>query len=229
VIDGLAPPIDPFILLGQIVRYCLSDSQAADLTLGQQFMNVRYCAHQIVRLMEFSSTALQIKQPIRSVARAFNIDHSAVKRGILCGYEDLPGRGRHRELSAEIGQGLVGWIVTKAHNHKAVNQTGPLDYCIKNLGTAITRGWVDSFLSRHDNDIFETKSSPQENQRLEVPRAFLEAGIEDTKTQIQNARAELVFNLGEIGISEWEDRIERKVMILSPMRDEKISMGFAGN
>jgi hypothetical protein len=43
-----------------------------------------------------------------------------------------------------------------------------------------------------------------------VPRAFLEAGIEDIKTHIQNACAELVFNLDEIGISEWEDRMKEK-------------------
>jgi hypothetical protein len=77
------------------------------------------------------------------------------------------------------------------------------------LGIAITKGSVDSFLSWHADEIFETKSSPQENQRLEVLRAFLEAGIEDIKTHIQNACAELVFNLDEIGMSEWEDCIER--------------------
>jgi hypothetical protein len=32
--DGPAPPVDPSILLEQIVRYCLSAGQAADLALG---------------------------------------------------------------------------------------------------------------------------------------------------------------------------------------------------
>jgi hypothetical protein len=43
-----------------------------------------------------------------------------------------------------------------------------------------------------------------------VPRAFLEAEIEGIKAHIQNACAEFVFNLDQIGISEWEDRIEKK-------------------
>jgi hypothetical protein len=107
VTDGAPSPVNLSVLLGQIVRYCLSDGQAADLALDQQFMNTRYRAHQIVRLMEFLSTALQIKLLIRSVTRAFNIDHSAVKRVILRGYEDPAGRERHRELSAEIEQALV--------------------------------------------------------------------------------------------------------------------------
>jgi hypothetical protein len=65
-------------------------------------MNAKYRAHQIANSMEFSSTALQIKLSIRSIARAFNIDDSAVKRAILRGYEDPPGYGGHRELSGEI-------------------------------------------------------------------------------------------------------------------------------
>jgi hypothetical protein len=63
--DDPVSPVNPSILLGQVVRYCPSNGQAADLALDQQFMNARFRVHQIVRLMEFSSTALQIKLPIR--------------------------------------------------------------------------------------------------------------------------------------------------------------------
>jgi hypothetical protein len=59
-----------------------------------------------------------------------------------------------------------------------------------------------------------------------VPQAFHEAGIEDIKTYIPNACADLVFNLDDIGIIEWEDRIERKVIVPSIMRGEKIFHGI---
>jgi hypothetical protein len=81
-------------------------------------------------------------------------------------------------------------------------------------------------LSRHPDEKFETKSSPQKNQRLEVPRTFLETGIEDIRTHIRNARTELVFHLDEIGTSKSEDCIERKVIVTSIMRDEKIFSGI---
>jgi hypothetical protein len=110
---------------------------------------------------------------------------------------------------AEIEQALVECIAKKAHNHKAVNQTELLNDCTKNLDTAIIRGWVDSFLSRYADESFEMKSPPQRKQRLDVPRAFFEAGTEDIKTDIQNACAALPFNLDEIGISEWENRIKK--------------------
>jgi hypothetical protein len=74
--------------------------------------------------------------------------------------------------------------------------------------------------------IFEMKNFPQENQRLEVNRVFLGAAIEGIRTHVQNACAELVFNLDKIGISEWEDRVERKMIVPSVMREQKIFYGI---
>jgi hypothetical protein len=90
--DGLTPPVGPSTLLPQILRNYLSEGQAVDLALDVQFMNAGCHAPQIVRLMGFSSIKLDGKLSIRSVARAFNIDHSAVNRALLDGSEDPPGR-----------------------------------------------------------------------------------------------------------------------------------------
>jgi hypothetical protein len=85
--DGPATPADPSPLLPQIIRYVLSVGQAANLPLDSQFMNAECCAHEVVRLMESSSTEQDLKLSIRSVTRAFKINHSAVKRVILSSYE----------------------------------------------------------------------------------------------------------------------------------------------
>jgi hypothetical protein len=53
-----APPVDPSRLVLNIIRYCLSEREGAHLALDRQFMSARFRAHQIVRLLEFSSTAL---------------------------------------------------------------------------------------------------------------------------------------------------------------------------
>jgi hypothetical protein len=120
---GHVPPIDLPTFLPQIIRYCLSAGQTADLALDTQFVNARYRAHQMVPLMEFSSTELHFNFFIRSVARAFNIAHCAVKRALLRGSEDPPGRRRHRELSPENEHALVEWIAKKVHNNTAVTRT----------------------------------------------------------------------------------------------------------
>jgi hypothetical protein len=99
--------IDPTSLFSNIVCHSLSEGQAADLALDDQFMNARYRAHQIGRLFEFASTQLHIELPARAVARAFEVSDTAVPRAELRGDDDLPAPGRHHELSADCEQQLV--------------------------------------------------------------------------------------------------------------------------
>jgi hypothetical protein len=70
------------------------------------------------------------------------------------------------------------------------------------LKVLITRGCVNSVVLRHSDQIFKTKSIPQEQQRLQVSRMFLERTVQDLKQHVQRCVAELVFNLAEIGISD---------------------------
>jgi hypothetical protein len=65
---------------------------------------------------------------------------------------------------------------------------------------------VNSFVLRHPDKIIKTKSVSQEQKRLQVPRMFLERTVQDRKEHVQVCVAELVFNLDEAGILDWEDR-----------------------
>jgi hypothetical protein len=56
--------------------------------------------------------------------------------------------------------------------------------------------------------------------------SLLEAAIEGIRTHVQNACGDRVFNLDEIGISEWEDQVERKVIVRSAVREQKIFHGI---
>jgi UDP-2,3-diacylglucosamine pyrophosphatase LpxH len=206
--DALSPvlAIDSSPLLSNIVRYCLSEGQAVDLVLDGQFMNARYRAHQIVCLFEFASTQLRIELSARAVARAFEVSHTVVARAELRSYDDPLARGRPRELSAECEQKLVEWLANKAANHRAVNRTELLHGYSERFGKSMTRTRIDSFITGHTHELFETKSIPQEYPRLKVPLVFLEAAIDAFRNNVHNACAELVFNLDEIGVTEWEDR-----------------------
>jgi transposase len=164
-----APAVDPTGLLPNITRSCLSEVDASRLALDAQFMNARFRAHQIVRLIEFVSTELHITLSTRAVARPFEVGHSAVKRAQPRGYDDPPARGRHHELAANAEQQLVDRITAKAANNVAANRTELLYECNERFQKSITRGWVDSFLTRHAEQLFETKGVPQENPRFEVP------------------------------------------------------------
>jgi hypothetical protein len=99
----------------------------------------------------------------------------------------------------------VDWITAKAANNVAVNRTELMHECNGRFGKSITRGLADVFLTRHAERLFETKSVPQARPILEVYRVFLQERLDGFRDYVPSACAELVFNLEEIGISEWED------------------------
>jgi hypothetical protein len=101
------------------------------------------------------------------------------------------------------GQELVEWLANKVANHRAVNRRELLHECTERFGKNIPRGWVDSFITRHAHELFETKSIPQDNLRLEVPRIFLEAAIDVFRDHVHNACAELGRNWCE-HITPWQ-------------------------
>jgi hypothetical protein len=64
---------------------------------------------------------------------------------------------------------------------------------------------------------------------LQVPRAFLERMIQNSHNYIQRCLAELVFNLDEVGISDWEDRTTKRGIALATMLDQTIHHGVSRN
>jgi hypothetical protein len=87
-----------------------------------------------------------------------------------------------------------------------------MDYSTSQFKIKSPRGWVNSFALRPSGDGIQTKSTAQEEQRLQGPRAFFEKTIQDLHEYVQGCIAELVFNLDEVSIADWEDRKTKKVL-----------------
>jgi hypothetical protein len=138
--DRLAPAVDPTELLPNIIRYCFSEGDVSRLAL-----NACFRAHQIVRRIEYASTELHITLSAKTVARAFEVGHSAVKRAQLRGYEDPPARRRYHKLAADAGQQLVDWTTAKAANNVAINRTELLHEWNERFGKSITRDGLTLF------------------------------------------------------------------------------------
>jgi hypothetical protein len=87
---------------------------------------------------------------------------------------------------------------------------------------------VDSFLLRDNDELAETISKPQEDARLQIPREFLLGTINEIEEVMQSCVCELVFNLNEVGIgvSEWEDRKSKKVVVPTAMGSKFSSLYF---
>jgi hypothetical protein len=86
---------------------------------------------------------------------------------------------------------------------------------------SVTRGWVNSFLGRHWEGSYLVKSVSQETQRLEIPRCFLEKTIRDIHEYVQGRPTEIVFEIDEVGIVDWEDQKSKRVILPSSMRGQK--------
>jgi hypothetical protein len=77
----------------------------------------------------------------------------------------------------------------------------------------VSRGWMDSFISCHVAGLTEKKSSPPDEPRLQVPRIFLEETRRSVYETVQDRPADLVFNLDEVRVSNWEDRKPKKAVV----------------
>jgi hypothetical protein len=68
------------------------------------------------------------------------------------------------------------------------------------------KGPVDFFLASDQTELIEPTSTPQEEPRLQVPRIFLDETISAMNETVHLRPSASVFNLDEVGISQWEDR-----------------------
>jgi hypothetical protein len=224
---SLAIPLDA--ILPRIIRECLCEGDACDLALDDNFVNAHFRAHEIFYLQSFASNKLRKELSIKTIARAFEIQPKDVQSALAKGDEIPKVPAEHPALEGDTEKRLLEWITKNAQNQAPLNRTEVLYYCRETLSTAVTEGWVDSSLIRHQTELFETTSRPQENPRLEIPRSFLDTMEECLRQHVQDCCADLVFNLDKVGISEWEDRVARKVIVPVSMSGQTIHHGVYRN
>jgi hypothetical protein len=177
------------------------------------FGELQYRSHQIYFIHDF---ALRNGDPELSplqLSRAFGCSLPRIKAALDNGLNDSKVRGRHFAFDDDSEIQIPDWTQRQAEKSAPITRTDLKHYCEATYSRYISRGWVDSFILRDRADLFETKSTPQEHVRLEVPRAFLDETTRCLREYVQGMKPELVFNLDEVGMSEWEDRKVKKVII----------------
>jgi hypothetical protein len=159
---------------------------------------------------------------IGALTRAFGCDRERVTQALAHGLEPPEDPGRHLAIAPEIEQQTLQWI-----EHNAAKGTGVMARVVREhlsgrYKFAATRNWVNSFLGRRADRLCESKSAPQEAQRLEAPRCFLGETVRCIAQHVQGRPTELAFNLDEVGISEWEDRKMKNVIVPRSSRGQMI-------
>jgi hypothetical protein len=138
------------------------------------FQQCQFRCQQIVIVRDIAERERNILISINALARALDCPRSPVQSALARGLEPPGERGKHLALDADHERQILDWIQQKAEQRAPVGKTEIKNYCTTQLKVPVTRGWVNSLVRCHSDQVFKTKSTPQEQQRLQVPRMFLE-------------------------------------------------------
>lgn len=217
-----APAIPIETLIPCLAQSCLDPRSARRLEHDEGFQVLQFRAHQIYYVHHFATSELNLPISIGALSRAFRCDRNRVTQALAHGLEPPEARGRHLAVDAGIEDELLVWIEANAAKSTAVTARDVRAHIRSHYHMPVSRGWVNSFVGRHLDRLCKAKSVPQEAQRLEVPRCFLDEIVRCLTHFVHGCVAELVFNLDEVGISDWEDRTTRKVIVPLSARDQAI-------
>jgi hypothetical protein len=167
------PAISLERLRPNLQEYCFSERTVRILQRESCFEELSYRWHQIDFVNEFAQRKNGHALSLRQLPTEFEYDAAKVKASLTNGLDDSQGRGRHSVLDDVSEIEILEWIQRQIEKFNPIRRTDLLHDCQSKYSYSISRGWVNSFISRYREDLREMKSTPQEHPRLEVPREFL--------------------------------------------------------
>jgi hypothetical protein len=99
-----------------------------------------------------------------------------------------------------------------------------LNHVEERFNKTLTYTWMKRFLDRHKSEVSGVPVAPQEKARLEAPRCYLEEYLTLVKKIVPIVSTELLFNLDETGLSEWENR--RIKPLLVPTQEQESTLHY---
>jgi hypothetical protein len=138
---------------------------------------------------------------------------SALSKFAILSIDKPKSRGRRLAVDAESDANILAWITKQAKKNPEVPRTDVRHYYREVCKFEASRGWVDCFISRYSGELIEKKSSLQEEALLQAPRDFLDETRCCMHAAVQGCTADLVFNLDEVGTSDWEDGKPKRVVV----------------
>jgi hypothetical protein len=76
---------------------------------------------------------------------------------LVNGFNRPKSHGRQLAVDPESDANILAWIKKQADKNAAVTRTDIKNYCREAWKFEASRGWVDSFISRHSAELTETK------------------------------------------------------------------------
>jgi hypothetical protein len=217
---ALAIPIA--LLLPDLMQNCVDARAARVLAHDENFAVLQFQCQQIYYVYDFVTSRLEIPISPSARTRGFSCKRDRIMSALAHGLEAPEMRARHPGLAEDREREILGWIEKCATKSRPITRLNLREHVATEYDVPAKRGWVNSFIRRHIGELCVAKSSPQEAQRLEIPRCFLEQTLAYIAQFVHGRPTELVFNLDQVGISEWEDRKPQKVLVAKSMSDQTV-------
>jgi hypothetical protein len=189
-----APAIRHDLLWKGLGQNCFGPGNVRILQEDIQLPKLQLPAQQLFSIADWARTDLRTDPTIRSLERAFSCSRHVIHSASANGLNEPNSRARHFAVNAESDANILACITGKAEKNAAAIGTDIRNYCREGCKIEVTRGWVDSFVSRHSAGLIEKKSSRQKEPRLQVSRVFLDQTGGSMHDAVQGRPADLVFN-----------------------------------
>lgn len=188
-----------------LVNLNLSPRNVIYICNQEEFQSKQFRNGQLLYLYNHWEDAFGFKPTSSLLAAVFKIPESDVCRIIAQGKETPEKAGRNTLLSEEQANDLIQFILLQQEHGHPLPVSALLPHVEAEYGISHTRGWERYFVKKHADQIKIARSSPEEDNRLVVPRVFLDQYILAMRELSGKFCSELCFNLDEMGSSEYED------------------------
>lgn len=220
--NNLTPAVSVDEIVSSLIELKFSERDIRSLTEHSEFPSIPFRCNQLCFLHEYCKNVLDRHISITNLSFIFDMNERTVRKNIKRGPLEPKPLGRHKALSEDVENIIIDHLIERYFSGNSMTQTELLEYVRQNYDMHLTRGWVHAFIGRHLDKLHLCRSLPQEDSRLLVPRAYLEQHIDNMKMIVQGKFSELVFNLDEVGSSDWEDQKPKKVIVPYSVKDEDV-------
>jgi hypothetical protein len=183
------------------------------LKRNDEFCRILYKQNQVCFVNDYCRNMINRPISVNELAIVFSANPRTVRKYLLNGPQEPSTPGRHKALSEEAENQILQKLKDQYESNSAFTRNQLMGYVSENFDKSISRGWLNAFIGRHLDEIKVCRSFPQEDSRFVIPREHLNEHIINMQRYVSGKIAELVFNLDEVGSSDWEDRKTRKVLV----------------
>jgi hypothetical protein len=134
--------------------------------------------------------------------------------------------GRALQMTPEQETEICDPILEHDRERRWLTEGSILKWIEETVHCPRSSAWLARFLGRHTDKVVRTTVTPQEDPRLQVPKAWLDHDVALIAKLVPLACCELIDNMDGSGPSDLEDRRPKKVLASAESFGEKLHYGL---